>query len=63
MTGKRLVRKITFARVAITGIRAADFSLLLITPSGFFMHRQYFRFFLLCVVWFALLVITYLLIH
>jgi hypothetical protein len=61
VTGKRLVREITFARVAITGILPAGFSLLQITPSGFFMHRPYFRSFLFRIVGFALLVITYLL--
>jgi hypothetical protein len=58
---KRLIRKITFARVAITGILLAGFYLLLIATFEFFQHCPYFQFFLLCVMGFAFLVITYLL--
>jgi len=58
---KRLILKITFARVAITGILLAGFYLLLIAAFKFFQHWQYFRFFLLCVMGFAFLIITYLL--
>ncbi|MDD1684674.1 MAG: hypothetical protein LUQ19_02150 [Methanoregula sp.] len=61
MGWKRLIRKITLARIAITGILLAGFYLLLIAAFEFFQHWLYFRFFLLCIVGIAFLVITYML--
>lgn len=58
---KRLKREITFGRVAITVLLLAGFYLLLIAVFGFFQYVPYFRFFLLCIMGFAFLVITYLL--
>jgi hypothetical protein len=58
---KRLKRDITFGRVAITVLLLAGFYLLLIAVFGFFQYVPYFRFFLLCIMGFAFLVITYLL--
>ena len=61
MAGKQLIRQITLARIAITGILLAGFYLLLIATFTFLQHWPYFRFFLLCIMGFAFLVITYLL--
>jgi uncharacterized membrane protein len=58
---KRLIREITFTRIAITGILVAGFYLLLIATFEFFQHWPYFQFFLLCVVGIAFLVITFML--
>jgi hypothetical protein len=58
---KQLVRKITLPRIAITGILLAGFYLLLIATFTFFQRWPYFRFFLLCIVGFSFLVITYIL--
>jgi hypothetical protein len=57
----RLIRKITFTRILTTAILLAGFYLLLIATFEFFQHLPYFRFFLLCVMGFAFLLITYLL--
>jgi hypothetical protein len=59
----RLLRKITLARVVITMVLLAGFYLLLIATFGIFRHWLYFRFFLLCVMGLAFLVITFLLTH
>jgi hypothetical protein len=59
----RLLRKITLARIVITLVLLAGFYLLLIATFSFFQHWLYFRFFLLCVMGFAFLVITFLLTH
>jgi fatty acid desaturase len=58
---KRLVRKITPVRIVTSAVLLAGFYLLLIASFGFFQHWPYFRFFLLCVMGFAFLFITYLL--
>jgi hypothetical protein len=57
----RLIRKITFARIVTTAVLLAGFYLLLIATFEYFQHLPYFQFFLLCVMGFAFLVITYLL--
>ena len=59
----RLLRKITPARIVITAILLAGFYLLLIATFAVFQHWPYFRFFLLCLMGFAFLVITFLLTH
>jgi len=56
----RLFRKITPARVGITLILLAGFYLLLIAGFGYFRYLPYFGFFLLCLMGFAFLVITFL---
>jgi hypothetical protein len=55
-----MLRKITFFRVITTVILLAGFWLLLIATFGIFKDWQYLRFFLLCVMGFAFLIITYL---
>jgi hypothetical protein len=57
----RLLRKITPARVVVTAVLLAGFYLLLIAGFGYFRYLPYFSFFLLCLMGFAFLVITYLL--
>ena len=59
----RLLRKITPARIVITTVLLTGFYLLLIVTFGFFRNLPYFRFFLLCVMGFAFLLITYLIRH
>jgi hypothetical protein len=59
----RLLRKVTPARIVITIVLLTGFYLLLITSFGFFRFLPYFRFFLLCVMGGAFLVITYLIRH
>ena len=61
MAWKRLFRKITPARVVGTFILLAGFYLLLIAGFGYFRYLPYFGFFLLCLMGFAFLVITFLL--
>jgi hypothetical protein len=56
-----MLRKITFFRMITTVILLAGFWLLLIVIFGIFRNWQYLRFFLLCVMGFAFLIITYLL--
>lgn len=58
---KRLFRKITPARLGGTLILLAGFYLLLIAGFGYFRYLPYFGFFLLCLMGFAFLVITFLL--
>jgi hypothetical protein len=58
---RQLFRKITPARVVITLILLAGFYLLLIAGFGYFRYLPYFGFFLLCLMGFAFLVITFLL--
>ena len=57
----RLFRKITPARIITLAVLLAGFYLLLIASFGFLQHVPYFRFFLLCLMGFAFLFITYLL--
>jgi hypothetical protein len=57
----RLLRKITLVRIITIAVLLAGFYLLLIATFEFFQHLPYFRFFLLCVMGFAFLLITYLL--
>jgi hypothetical protein len=58
---KHLLRKITPARAGGTLILLAGFYLLLIAGFGYFRYLPYFGFFLLCLMGFAFLVITFLL--
>jgi uncharacterized membrane protein SirB2 len=58
---KRLFWKITPARVGGTLLLLAGFYLLLIAGFGYFRYLPYFGFFLLCLMGFAFLVITFLL--
>jgi hypothetical protein len=60
VTRLQILRKITFFRVISTVILLAGFWLLLIVTFGIFRDWQYLRFFLLCVMGFAFLIITYL---
>jgi len=55
------MRKITVARAAAVILLLAAFYLLLIAVFAIFQYLPYFRFFLLCMVGAAFLVITYLL--
>jgi hypothetical protein len=57
----QLIRKITPARIVATLVLLTAFYLLLIAFFGFFQYLPCFRFFLLCVMGFAFLVITFLL--
>jgi len=57
----RLLRNITPARIVVTVVLLTAFYLLLIAFFEFFQYLPYFRFFLLCVMGFAFLVITFLL--
>jgi hypothetical protein len=57
----QLLRKITLARIITTAVILAGFYLLLIATFEVFRYWQYFRFFLLCVMGFAFLIITYML--
>ncbi|MFA5268988.1 MAG: hypothetical protein WC379_13535 [Methanoregula sp.] len=61
MAWKHLFRKITPARVVITIVLLAGFYLLLIAGFEYFRYLPYFSFFLICIMGFAFLVITYLL--
>jgi hypothetical protein len=56
----RILRKVTFFRVISTVILLAGFWLFLVVTFGIFRNWQYLRFFLLCVMGFAFLIITYL---
>jgi hypothetical protein len=56
-----MLRKVTFFRVITAIILLTGFWLLLIVTFGIFKDWQYLRFFLLCVMGFAFLIITYLL--
>ncbi len=56
----RLFWEITPARAVAGAVLLAGFYLLLIAGFELFRHWPYFRFFLLCVMGFAFLVITYL---
>jgi hypothetical protein len=56
----RILRAVTFFRVISTVILLAGFWLFLIVTFGIFRNWQYLRFFLLCVMGFAFLIITYL---
>ena len=57
----RLLRNITPARIVVTVVLLTAFYLLLIAFFEFFQYLPYFRFFLLCVMGCAFLVITFLL--
>ena len=57
----RRFRKITPARIVATLVLLTAFYLLLIAFFEFFQYLPYFRFFLLCVMGCAFLVITFLL--
>lgn len=59
----RLLREITPARIVITTVMLTGFYLLLIATFRLFQPGPYFQFFLLCVMGFAFLVITFLLKH
>jgi uncharacterized membrane protein SirB2 len=61
VTGKRLLRKITPARVVMTLILLSGLYLLLIAGFEYFRYLPYFGFFLLCMMGAAFLVITFLL--
>ena len=61
MRWKRLIREITFPRLAITGILLAGFYLILIAFFDFFQYLPYIRFFLICTVGLGFLFITFLL--
>ncbi len=63
MGWRRLLREVTPARVALAGILLAGFYLLLIAVFEYFQYLPYFRFFLLCIMGSAFLVITFLLKH
>jgi hypothetical protein len=56
---KGLVRRITFGQIALTGILLAGFYLLLIAGFEYLRYLPYFRFFLLCLMGYAFLVITF----
>lgn len=60
MAWKRLLRKITPARIIGSTLLLAGFYLLLIAGFEYLRHLPYFGFFLLCLMGFAFLVITYL---
>ena len=60
MVRLRILRAVTFFRVISTVILLAGFWLFLIVTFGIFRNWQYLRFFLLCVMGFAFLIITYL---
>jgi hypothetical protein len=55
-----MLRKITFFRVISAVILLTGFWLLLIATFALFRDWQYLRFFLLCVMGFAFLIITFL---
>jgi hypothetical protein len=55
-----MLRKVTFFRVISTVILLAGFWLFLVVTFGIFRNWQYLRFFLLCIMGFAFLIITYL---
>jgi hypothetical protein len=56
----RILRKVTFFRMISTVVLLAGFWLFLVVTFGIFRNWQYLRFFLLCVMGFAFLIITYL---
>ena len=58
---KKMIRMITPARAITIAVLLAGFYLLLIATFEIFQHLPYFRFFLLCIMGFAFLVITFLL--
>ena len=60
MVRLRILRKVPFFRVFSTVILLAGFWLFLVVTFGIFRNWQYLRFFLLCVMGFAFLIITYL---
>jgi hypothetical protein len=57
----RLLRKITPARIVTTVVLLTAFYLMLIAFFEFLEPLPYFQFFLLCVMGFAFLVITFML--
>jgi hypothetical protein len=55
-----MLRKVTFFRMISTVVLLAGFWLFLVVTFGIFRNWQYLRFFLLCIMGFAFLIITYL---
>ena len=61
MQWNRLFRKISPAWIVITTLCLTGLYLFLIATFAYFQYLPYFRFFLLCLMGFAFLVITFLL--